>query len=122
MDQSYVEALEAAAEPHRVLLGPAPCHWCGAWVEWAGVRWMNAGTRGSHECAPFLTVPSEPEVVAAWSRPAAPSYAVMQAYPLRPVEPAWAQALGAVLLVVAVILAALFVGALAARLLAGVGQ
>ena len=121
MDDTYVEALEGGPEPHRVLLGPAPCYWCGAWVEWAGLGWLNAGTRGSHECAPFLTVPDEPEIVAEWTRPAPPRYAVMQAYPMRPVEPAWARALGLVLLVLALILAALFLGALAARLLAGVG-
>lgn len=51
---SYSAALEAAGEPHRVLLGPAPCQGCGAWVEWAGVEWLALGSQERHSCAPFL--------------------------------------------------------------------
>ena len=53
MDITYAEALEAAPEPHLVILGPAPCQGCGAWVEWAGVEWLGVGSRQRHECEPF---------------------------------------------------------------------
>lgn len=123
MDTSYIEAMEAAGEPHRVLMGPVPCQRCSAWVEWAGVRWLNAGTRGVHECEPFLpaTAEPEPEIIASWSRPAPTGYAYMQAFPTSHTEPPWARALGTVVILATAIVAAAFLGALAARLVAGGG-
>jgi hypothetical protein len=115
VERSYVDALEEAPEPHRVIFGPAPCRRCGAWVEWAGAQVLNAGTRGTHECAPFLYVGDEVEVVAEWTRPAPPRYAVMQAHPVQPVLPSWAAHLGAGILWVATGLALAFAVALVAR-------
>jgi hypothetical protein len=48
LDVSYSEALAAADEPHAVLLGPVPCQDCGMAVEWAGLDWLNAGSRRRH--------------------------------------------------------------------------
>lgn len=52
-DMSYADALERAAE-RQVILGPAPCHRCGAWVEYAGVEWLALGTDEPHDCRPYL--------------------------------------------------------------------
>jgi hypothetical protein len=90
MDMTYREALEQLAEPREVLLGPAPCQRCGAWVEWAGVRWLALGTDEAHECTPYLHPGEEPEVVASWVRPPVPPY--QQAH--QP-APAWLGYLGA---------------------------
>lgn len=117
MDQSYIEALEAAPEPHRPLLGPVPCSRCGAWLEWAGVRWLNAGTQGAHECAAFLQLPEDDApggaIVASWVRPTT-GLRYQQAHPA---APAWVDRLGAGILWVAALLAAAFALALVARYL-----
>lgn len=53
-DLTYTQALERAGEQHTIVLGPAACHTCGAWVEWAGVEWLALGTTERHDCTPYL--------------------------------------------------------------------
>lgn len=91
-DLTYVQALEEYPEPHRPLLGPVPCRSCSAWLEWAGVEWLNAGTLGRHQCAVFegQDVESE-ELVAEWTRPTT-GLRVRQAHPAS--EDDWARLLG----------------------------
>lgn len=108
MEPTYVDALEDAPEPHRIIFGPAPCIHCGAWVEWAGVQVLNAGTRGTHECVPFLYVAEEAEVVAEWTRPTRPRLVVMQAHPAPPTLPSWARLTGACIMIMAATLAVAF--------------
>lgn len=48
------EAAEAATVD-RVVLGPAPCSTCGAWIEWLGVGpWVALGTTEAHDCSAYL--------------------------------------------------------------------
>lgn len=119
-DKSYVAALEAAPEPHRVVLGPAPCQRCGAWVDWAGVVWTNAGTKGTHECAPFLQLDEpEGEVVAEWVRPTTGLAPYRMAHPAPEPLPAWVHPLGQGLLWVGLLLGAAVAGAMLARAVGG---
>jgi hypothetical protein len=81
-DLSYLDALERSPEPRVPVLGPLPCQRCDAWLEWMGAAYVNAGTDGVHQCAPFLEgqvavelaelEATDPgfarEVVAVWSR------------------------------------------------------
>lgn len=129
MDRTYVEALSEAPEPHRVLVGPVPCIRCSAWLEWAGAGWLNAGTRGRHDCAAFLPeqegwpdpdypgenivpVPAGGKIVASWTRPTTGLPAVQQAHRA---EPRWLRWLGAGILWLAAGLALAFLVALVAR-------
>lgn len=54
IDRTYTEALAAMEPPRVVILGPAPCQRCGAWVEWAGVDWLALDSDEVHDCAPYL--------------------------------------------------------------------
>lgn len=39
----------------NVVLGPAPCSTCGAWVEWLGVGpWVSIESHEPHECEVYL--------------------------------------------------------------------
>lgn len=110
-DLTYREALGAAA-PSRVVLGPAPCITCGAWVEWAGVAWLNAGTDGEHDCTPFLEDVVRSVVVAEWTRPTRRPY--LMAHPAPTLTPRWLQ----VALALAVLTIAAAVGLVVGQALA----
>lgn len=72
-------AASVELEPRRVVLGPAPCHACGAWIEWLGIgSWVSLGTDEPHGCEAFLRVQADswvgwaPEMAregAAWRTP-----------------------------------------------------
>lgn len=54
-----LDAMTAASEAYvpraAVVLGPAPCRTCRAWIEWLGVGpWVALGTDEVHECEPYL--------------------------------------------------------------------
>lgn len=148
-DMSYADAIERANPPRHVILGPAPCHRCGAWVEWAGVEWLALGTDEPHDCAPFLegqglcihgrqgphsTTGMLPYGDGHCSGPGSwwpamevvsdwvrPTTGLRQAH-LEPVpwaEPRWMRTLGAAILWVAFFLAAAFAVALVARQVGG---
>lgn len=97
IDRSYTEALEAARG--HVSLGPAPCHTCGAWVEYAGGAWVALASDQLHECEPFLQ--AEPAAIrVASSSPSSvweglagplPALARYQAHELPEPEPAWVE-------------------------------
>lgn len=92
MDATYREALEAAPEPRAVLLGPAPCKTCGAWVEWAGVAWLALGEQEPHRCEPFLVNGLyKLQGGAATPRPQLVARSMIRTAELHPVEPAWVQ-------------------------------
>lgn len=101
-DLDYATALERAEPPHVVLIGPAPCQGCGAWVEWAGVDWLNRGTGGRHECAPHIAGRSQ--LAGRLSRD--------QAHVVAPVAgatlPRWARYLGAGVVWISIALALAF--------------
>lgn len=120
-DLTYAAALEQAAARPRALMGPAPCQGCGAWVEWAGAAWINAGTEAGepHSCAPFSAERPIVEIVAEWTRPTTGLAPVRMAHPEPAPLPGWVRGLGLGLLWVACLLAAASAGAWVARQLAG---
>jgi hypothetical protein len=52
IDPTYTAALEAALR--RPVLGPVPCHTCGAWVEYVQGAWVALTTDELHDCGPFI--------------------------------------------------------------------
>lgn len=48
--QADALATRTVAVPPRVILGPCPCHDCGAMLVWTGLEWQHAasGYRHSH--------------------------------------------------------------------------
>lgn len=72
LDRTYDEALRAAAPPRVVILGPAPCQRCGAWVEWCGVEWLALLSDEPHDCGPYLEAQLRTAAdLSAWQMPTA---------------------------------------------------
>lgn len=72
LDRTYDEALRAAPPPRLVILGPATCRTCGAWVEWCGVEWLGLLSDEDHECKPYLAAQQAQRAsTAAWQAPGA---------------------------------------------------
>lgn len=75
-----------------VVLGPAPCKRCGAWVEWLGVGpWVALESHEPHDCGPYLVALARHAItagklqVARWPRDAySPVF-----YPPEQVEVPW---------------------------------
>lgn len=109
-DLTYRQALGASAGEVPIL-GPAPCQGCGAWVDWAGAAWVNAGTDARHACGPFLTE-RQPELVASWTRPSPAPYRM--AHPMRP---AWQRRLEAAGWAACILIIAAAVGLVAGQVL-----
>lgn len=110
-----------AAHMDTVVLGPAPCTSCGAWVEWLGVGpWVAIESHEPHDCGPYLEARARWGVtagelqVARWPADV-PSFIGAATAP----EPEWFGRLGTVIYVVVALAAVLFAALLAARHAAG---